>query len=56
MCDTYNFNYLKHDTFRFNLFDFQLDTDIPSQFGVFTTKSPSVTQRSVAQENAYKKS
>ena len=53
MCDTYNCDYLKHSTFRFNLIDFQLNTDFPPQF--FTLKSPSVTQRSVSQENAYKK-
>ena len=35
---------------------FQLYIDFPFQFGVFTVKSPSVTQRSVSQENAYKKS
>ena len=58
MCDTYNCDYLKHSTFRFNLIDFQLNTDFSSQFcgGFFTVKSPSVTQRSVSQENAYKKS
>ena len=56
MCDTYNFDYLQHSTFRFNLIDFQLNTDFPSQFCVFTVKSPSVTQRSVSQENAFKKS
>ena len=56
MCDTYTCGYLKHSTFRFNLIDFQLNTDFPSQFcGLFTVKSPSVTQRSVSQENAYKK-
>ena len=57
MCDTYNCDYLKHSTFRFNLIDFQLNTDFPSQFCVFYRKiTPSVTQRSVSQENAYKKS
>ena len=56
MCDTYNCDYLKHSTIRFNLIDFQLNTDFPSQFFIFTGKSPSVTQRSVSQENAYKKS
>ena len=56
MCDTYNCDYLKHSTFRFNLVDFQLNTDFPSQFCGFTVKSPSVTQRLVSQENAYKKS
>ena len=54
MCDTYNCDYLKHSTFRFNLIDFQLNTDFPSQFCVFTVKSSSVTQRSVSQENAKK--
>ena len=57
MCDSYNWDYLQHSTFRFNLIDFQLNTDFPSQFaGFFTVKSPSVTQRSVSQENAFKKS
>ena len=56
ICDTYNFDYLKHSTIHFNLIDFQLNTDVPSQFAFFTAKSPSVTQRSVSQENAYKKS
>ena len=56
MCGTYNCDYLKHSTFHFNLIDFQLNTDSPSQFCVFTVKTPSVTQRSVSQENAYKKS
>ena len=51
MCDTYNCDYMKHSTFRFNLIDFQLNTDFPSQSCVFTVKSPSITQ-----ENAYKKS
>ena len=56
MCDTYNCDYLKHNTLRFNLINFQLNTDFPFQFCVFTAKSPSVTQRLVSQENAYKKS
>ena len=55
MCDTYNCDYLKHSTFRFNLIDFQLNTDFPSQFCVFYRKSPRVTQKLVSQENAYKK-
>ena len=56
MCDTYNCDYPKHSTFRFNLIDFQLNTDFLPNFAFFTVKSPSVTQRSVSQENAYKKS
>ena len=56
MCDTYNCDYLQHSTVRFNLIDFQLNTDFPSNFAFFTVKSPSLTQRSVSQENAYKKS
>ena len=56
MCDTYNCDYLKHSTFHFNIIDFYLNTDFPSPFCVFSVKSPSVTQRSVSQENAYKKS
>ena len=35
MCDTYDCNYLKYNTFRFNLIVFQVDTDFPSQFYVF---------------------
>ena len=38
MCDTYNCGYLKHSTLRFNLVDFQLNTDFPSQFCVFAAK------------------
>ena len=30
MRDTYNCDYLKHNTFRFNLIVFQLDTDFLS--------------------------
>ena len=57
MCDTYTCGYLKQSTFSFNLIDFQLDTDFPFQFCVFYRKiTYSVTQRSVSQENAYKKS
>ena len=59
MCDTYNYDYLRHSIFRFNFIDFQLYADFPfqiSNFAFFTVKSPSVTQRSVSQGNAYKKS
>ena len=56
MRDTYNCDYLKHSTFHFNLINFQLNTDFCSQFCIFYHKSPSVTQRSVSQENACKKS
>ena len=38
MCDTYNCDYLKHSTFRFNLIDFQLNTDSPFQFCPFYRK------------------
>ena len=56
MCDTYNCDYLKHSTFLINLIYFQLNTDFPSQFCVFNRKiTYSVTQRSISQENAYKK-
>ena len=55
-CDIYNCDYLQHNTFRFNFIDFQLNTNFPSQFCVFYRKSPTVTQRLVSQENAYKKS
>ena len=58
MCDTYNYDYLKHSTFHFNLIDFQLNTDFPSQFCVFFYRkiTYSVTQKSVSQENTYKNS
>ena len=42
MRDTYNCDYLKHSTLRFNLIDFQLNTHFPSQFCVFYCK---ITQR-----------
>ena len=56
ICDTYNCDYLPHTIFRFYLIDFQLKKDFPSELSVFTVKSPSITQRSVSQENAFKKS
>ena len=57
MCDTNNGDYLKHSTFLYNLIDFQLKTDFPSQFCVFYRKiTLSVTEKTVSQENAYKKS
>ena len=56
MCDTNNCDYLKHSTLRFNLIDFQLNKISLPNFAFFTAKSPSVTQQSVSQENAYKKS
>ena len=56
MCDTYNCVYLQHSAFRLNLIDFQLNTVFPSQFCVSYRKTPSVTQRSVSQKNAFKKS
>ena len=34
ICDTYYYNYLQHNTFRFYLIDFQLNIDFPSQFCV----------------------
>ena len=56
MCDTYYCDYLPHTTFRFYFINFQLNTNYPSQFCfIFTVKSPSVTQRSVSQENALKR-
>ena len=51
MCDS-----VKHSTFRFSLIDFQLNTNFHSNFAFFTVKSPNVIQKSVSQENAYKKS
>ena len=43
-----------HTTFGFYAIDFQLNTDF-SCFTFFTVKSPSVTQRSGSQENAFEK-
>ena len=57
MCDTYNCDYLQHSAFCFNSIDFQLNTDFPSQFYLFNRKiNQRYTQRSVSQENAFKKS
>ena len=42
MCDTYNYDYQKHSTFRFNFIDFQLYIDFPFQFCVFYRK---ITER-----------
>ena len=58
MCHTYNCDYLKHITCRFNLIGFQLNTDFPSQFCGFYRKITKrhITQRSVSQEHAYEKS
>ena len=38
MCDTYNFDYLQHSTFRFNLINFQLNTDFTPNFAFFYRK------------------
>ena len=38
MCGTYDCKYVKYSTFRFNLIDFQLNKDFPSQFCVFYRK------------------
>ena len=35
---TYNYDYLKHSTFRFNLIDIQLNADFPSQFCIIYCK------------------
>ena len=42
MCDIYNCDYLKYNTFRFNLIDLYLNTDFPSHLCVFCRK---ITQR-----------
>ena len=55
-CNSYDFDYLPHSKLRFYQIDFQLNTDLPSQFCVFNAKSPSVTHRSISKENAFKKS
>ena len=58
MCDTYHCDYLPYIRFRFYLIDFQLNRDflLFLNFAFVTVKSPSITQRSVSQENAFKKS
>ena len=56
VCDSYDCDYVQHTTFCFYLIDFQLNTNFPSKFCVFTVKSPSVTQRSVSRDNAFEKS
>ena len=38
MCDTYDCDYLKHSTFGFDLVDFQLNTNFPSQVCVYYRK------------------
>ena len=38
MCDTYNYDYLKYSTFRFNFINFLLYIDFPFQFCVFYRK------------------
>ena len=53
MCDTYNCYYLKHSTFQLNQFSVKYRFAFPI-LRFFIVKSPSVTQRSVSQENAYK--
>ena len=57
MCDTYNCDYLDHSTFRFNLIDFQLNTDFPSQFCIFFPLNHLASLKDrFLKENAYKKS
>ena len=57
MCDTYNCDHLPHTIFGFYFIDFQLNTDLlPNLAAFFTVKSPGVTQRSVSQENDFKRS
>ena len=55
ICGTHNCDYLPYVTTRFYWINFQLNTDFTSQFCIFTVKSPSLTQRSVSPENAFKK-
>ena len=52
----YKSDYLMYTIFCFYQLNFQLNTDFTSQFGIFTVKSPTVTQRSISQEYAFKKS
>ena len=37
LCDTYNYDYLPHNTFRFYLIDFQLKVDMPILTCIFST-------------------
>ena len=54
--NTYNCDYLPHAIFRFYRLDFQLNTDFLSQFFVFfTVNLPTITERAVSKENAFKK-
>ena len=57
MCDTYNCELSKaqHISFQLNRFSVKYRFPFPILRGFFTVKSLSVTQRSVSQENAYKK-
>ena len=54
MCDTYYCDYY-HILFLLNQFSVKYRLPFPNM-RFFIAKSPSVTQRSVSQENAYKKS
>ena len=60
MCDTYNCDYLhsaaQRISFQLNRFSVKYRFPFPILRVFFTVKSPSVTQRSVSQENAFKKS
>ena len=57
-CDTYTCDYLQHIILSFYLINFQLNLDFPFKFLVFffNAKSPSVSQRSISQENDFEKS
>ena len=57
MCDTYHCNYQPHTTIRFLLNQISVKYGLPFPIlHFFTVKSLSFTQRSVSQENAFKKS
>ena len=55
ICYSYNCDYLPRKKFRFYLIDFQIEISLPNFCVFFSVKPPSVTQRSVSQENAFKK-
>ena len=38
MCDTHYWDYLQHSTLRFNLIDFQLNTDLQRKVNIFIQK------------------
>ena len=54
MDDKYNYVFQWHIIFRFYLIKFYLNADFLYQFTLFTLKSPSVIDKTISQENAFK--